>query len=404
MKRSIKKERKEKLGAQLTHHLSTTTQHQTETTIFTSKLLYMKVSEVIAVLEELAPQKYAEDFDNTGLLVGDTQAEITNILVTLDTLETVVDEAIQKDCNLIVSFHPIIFSGLKKLTGQSYVERTVQKAIKHDINIFAIHTALDNAHNGVNAMICEKLGLDDRRILIPQKNTLKKLVTYAPKDEAETLRNALFEAGAGHLGNYSHCSFNSFGNGTYKANSHAKPTKGRPGELHIEEEVEIAVIFQKHLEKPVLQALFNTHSYEEVAYEVITIENSNKQIGMGMIGTFEQAMSENEFLAFVKKTMKTGCVRHSGLLQKEIKKVAVLGGSGSFAIDAAKAAGADAFVSADLKYHDFFKAENQILLADIGHYESEQYTKDLLVSFLTKKISNFAIVLAQTNTNPISYF
>jgi len=364
----------------------------------------MKVRDVITVLEEIAPLAYAEDFDNTGLLVGDANAEVSGILVTLDTLEAVVDEAIDKKCNLIVSFHPIIFSGLKKITGKTYVERVVQKAIKNDIAIFAIHTALDNNWNGVNAMICQKLNLENRQLLIPQKNTIKKLVTYVPKENAEAVRNALFNVGAGNIGNYSNCSFTTAGQGSFKGNEDSNPVKGKKGETHYEDEIQIGITFARNLQSDVLSALMRAHPYEEVAYEITTLENVNQHIGMGMVGEFKEALSEKQFLEFLKKTMNTGCVRHSELKGTAIKKVAVLGGSGSFAIDAAKVAGADAFVTADLKYHDFYKAENTILLADIGHYESEQYTKDLLANALTKKITNFAILLSQTNTNPISYF
>lgn len=363
----------------------------------------MKVKEVIALLEELSPLSYSEAFDNTGLLVGDANATVTGILVTLDTLEKVVDEAIEKNCNLIVSFHPIIFSGLKKITGNTYVERVVQKAIKHDIAIFSNHTALDNSWNGVNAMICEKLGLKNRKVLIPQHETIKKLITFVPSQNAEKVRNALFAAGGGNIGNYENCSFNVEGKGTFKGNEFSNPVKGEKGKIHFEEEIQIGVTFVKHLQSNILKALFEAHPYEEVAYEITTLENQNQHVGMGMIGELEKEMNEKEFLNFLKKTMNTDCVRHSALLQKSIKRVAVVGGSGSFAIYAAKNARADAFVSADFKYHDFFKAENTILLADIGHYESEQYTKELLHSFLKKKITNFAILLSQTNTNPISY-
>ena len=364
----------------------------------------MKVKEVIQILDDFAPLSYAEGFDNTGLLVGDTNASVSGILVTLDTLEEVVDEAIENNCNLIVSFHPIIFSGLKKITGKTYVERVVQKAIKNDINIFAIHTALDNAWNGVNAMICEKLNLINRKILIPKEESIKKLLTFVPLKDASKVREALFAAGGGNIGNYSNCSFNVTGKGSFNGNEDSNPTVGKKGETHFEEETQIGITFQKHKEAQILNALFDSHPYEEVAYEVTSLENKNQNLGMGMIGEFSSEISEEAFLKFIKETMKTGCVRHSKLQNKKIKKVAVLGGSGSFAIKAAKAAGADAYVTADLKYHDFFTAENNILLCDIGHYESEQYTKDLLVSFLTKKISNFAIVLSQINTNPISYF
>ena len=363
----------------------------------------MIVQDVINHLEELAPLTYAEDFDNVGLLVGNKNSQITGILVTLDTLEEVVDEAIENNCNLIVSFHPIIFSGLKKITGKTYVERVVLKAIKNDISIYSMHTALDNAKNGVNNMICEKLNLTNRKILIPQASTIKKLTTYAPKSEANVLRNALFRVGAGNIGNYSSCSFNSDGMGTFKGNEESNPTKGQKGETHFEEEVQVSMVFEKHLELKVLNTLFKTHSYEEVAFEVTTLENKNQTIGMGMIGELEGVVEEMSFLNNLKTTFNSEIVRYSSILNKPIKKVAVLGGSGSFAINAAISSGADILVTSDLKYHDFYKAENKIILADIGHYESEQYTKNLLVMYLTKKISNFAIILSKINTNPIKY-
>ena len=363
----------------------------------------MIVQDVINHLEELSPLAYAEDFDNVGLLVGHKNTKITGILVTLDTLEEVVDEAMENHCNLIVSFHPIIFSGLKTLTGKSYVERVVIKAIKNDIAIFAMHTALDNALQGVNDMICKKIGLINRKILIPQNGTIKKLTTYAPKDEADKLREALFNAGAGNIGNYNECSFNTEGIGTYKGNVNSNPSKGKKGSLHFEPEIQISVTYAKHLETKILQTLFKEHSYEEVAYEIITLENKNQHIGMGMIGEFEIPMEEISFLKHIKSKMKIKCIRHSALMGKSIRKVAVLGGSGSFAINEAIVANADAYITADLKYHDFFRAENIIILADIGHYESEQYTKNGLVAFLTKKKPNFAVVLSKTNTNPVKY-
>lgn len=364
----------------------------------------MIIKDVISILEELSPLAYSEEFDNTGLLVGDKNEKVTNILVTLDTLETVVDEAIEKKCNLIISFHPIIFSGLKKLTGKNYVERVVIKAIKNNIAIFSMHTALDNSWNGVNAMICEKLHLENRNILIPKKDTLVKLQTYVPVNEVNKVRDALFKAGAGSLGNYRDCSFNLNGIGSFRGNENSNPVIGKKGELRLEDETQISVIVKKHLQSKILNALFSAHSYEEVAYELIPIKNKNQHLGMGMVGTLPEALTEVDFLKTVKKNMDTKCIRHSSLRNQPIKKVAVLGGSGSFAINAAKQAGADAFITADLKYHDFFNAENKILLTDIGHYESEQFTKNLLVSFLNKKISTFAVVLSEINTNPITYF
>ncbi|WP_423818233.1 Nif3-like dinuclear metal center hexameric protein [Salinimicrobium sp. TIG7-5_MAKvit] len=364
----------------------------------------MLVKEIIRELEKFAPAAYAEDFDNVGLLTGSPGSEVSGILVTLDTLETVVDEAIEKNCNLIVAFHPIIFSGLKKLTGSNYVERAILKAIKNDIAIYAIHTALDNSFKGVNDMICEQLGLIERAILIPQPGTIKKLITFAPKKNAAEVREALFAAGAGTIGNYDHCSFNVAGSGSFRGNEESNPVIGRKGETHYEEEMQIGVTFPRHLEKNILNALFDNHPYEEVAYEVTTLENPNQHIGMGMTGILKEEMEEKAFLEQVKKTFGSGCIRHSALLGKPIKKVAVLGGSGSFAINQAIAAGADIFITADLKYHDFYKAEQRLVLADVGHYESEQYTKTLLTTYLKKKFANFAVVLSNTETNPIKYF
>ena len=363
----------------------------------------MIIKEVTDLLEQLAPLGNAEDFDNVGLLVGDPSKEVTGILVTLDTLEEVVDEAVSTNCNLIVSFHPIIFNGLKRLTGQDYVQRTVIKAIENNIAIYSMHTALDNSPAGVSFSICQALGLENRSILVPKQDSIKKLTTYIPVAEADNLKNALFSAGAGTIGQYSHCSFTTEGSGTFKASDTANPAKGKKGELHREDEAQVHVTFNTASESAVLRALFEHHPYEEVAYEVYKLENKHQHLGMGMIGDFAEALNETEFLNFVKDKMNAKVIRHSAFINKPIKKVAVLGGSGSFAIEAAKKARADAFITADLKYHQFFSAEGKILLMDIGHFESEQFTKTLLADYLKKKIPNFAISLSEVITNPINY-
>ncbi|RKF03075.1 dinuclear metal center YbgI/SA1388 family protein [Tenacibaculum lutimaris] len=363
----------------------------------------MQIKDVTNYIEQLAPLSYAEDFDNVGLLIGNYSTEVTGVLVTLDTLEETVDEAIANNCNLIVSFHPIVFSGLKKINGNNYVERVVLKAIQNNIAIYATHTALDNVNNGVSAKMGEVLGLKNMKTLIPKKGIIKKLTTYVPSQNADNLRNKLFEAGAGNIGNYDNCSFNVEGKGSYRGNESSNPTIGEKGELMFEKETCITVTFDSFSEGKILSALFKNHPYEEVAYEVITLDNQNQHVGMGMIGELPSAMKEKDFLLFVKETFKTGCVRHSELLDKPIKKVAVLGGSGSFAIKNAMRAGADAYISADFKYHEFFKAEKSILLTDVGHYESEQFTKNLLVDYLSKKFSTFAIILSEKSTNPIYY-
>lgn len=363
----------------------------------------MQIQGVIELLEAWAPQKYAEDFDNTGLLVGDANKSLTGVLVTLDCLEEVVDEAISKNCNLIVSFHPIIFKGLKKITGASYVERAVIKAIKNDIAIYAIHTALDNSWQGVNHQILKTLGATKERVLLPKAGTLKKLITYAPVAEVPQLLDVLFAAGAGAVGDYSECAFTSDGQGSFKPGQGTNPSSGEVGTRNYEKESRIELLVPLHCESKVIKALKTAHSYEEVAYELVAINNTDAQLGMGMIGSFDASLEENVFLKMLKEKMNGRGIRHSKLLNKPVQKIAVLGGSGAFAIGAAKAAGVDAFVSADFKYHDFFSAEQQLLLVDIGHYESEQYTKNLIVQFLSEKITNFAVLLSEINTNPIFY-
>ncbi len=371
----------------------------------------MTIKEVTNIIEALAPLPYAEDFDNVGLLVGYLKTEVNGILVAHDALESVVDEAIASDCNLIISFHPIIFKGIKKFNGSDYVQRVVMKAIKHDIAIYAIHTALDNCVEGVNAAICNALGLNNKQILIPQKNTIKKLLTYVPVVKADEVRKALFEIGAGSIGNYYECSFNVQGIGTFNGNESSNPTIGEKGTTQYEDEIQLGITFHKHMESKVIKTLMDVHPYEEVAYEISTLENTNQEIGMGMTGVLENEMDEKSFLEYVKECLPTGCIRHTALLNKPIKKVAVLGGSGSFAIANAKRSGAQAFITADLKYHDFYQAENDILLLDVGHYESEQFTKTILAEHLTKKIANFApalaegkIIISKKNTNPVKYF
>ncbi|MEM9143795.1 MAG: Nif3-like dinuclear metal center hexameric protein [Bacteroidota bacterium] len=363
----------------------------------------MTITDITKVLEELAPLANAEDFDNTGLLVGNPIAQVSGVLVTLDTLESVVEEAVAHGCNLIVSFHPIIFSGLKKLTGSSYVERTVIKAIQENIAIYSMHTALDNAMEGVNSKICEVLGIQNPKILIPKQGTLKKLVTYVPSADAQNLKTALFHAGAGAIGKYSNCSFSVTGTGSYKAGEGALPAKGAIGTTHYEKEEQINVVFPKSKEDQIIPVLLKNHPYEEVAYEIYSMDNTDPYLGMGMVGQLERPLDELDFLQKVKQKMQASGIRHSRLLGKKVQKIAVLGGSGAFAIGAAKAAGADIFVTADIKYHQFFEAEGKLVISDIGHYETEQFTKNLLTDYLRKKIPSFAIRLSESKTNPITY-
>ena len=370
----------------------------------------MKIKEILSILEEMAPLAYAEDFDNVGLLVGDAETEATGVLVCHDALEAVIEEAIVKSCNLVVCFHPILFSGIKKITGKNYVERAVLKAIKNDIAIFAVHTALDNHKEGVNKIFCNALGLQNTKTLIPKQSFIQKLVTYTIPENANQVRNALFEAGAGQIGNYEDCSFNSKGIGTYMGNENSNPEIGERFEFVEADEIKIEVTFEKHLQGKILKALFQNHVYEEVAYEIYTLDNPHQNIGLGMLGELEAPMNGLDFLKMVKEKMQCGGIRHTEILDKPIQKVAVLGGSGAFAIKNAIQAGADVYLTADLKYHNFYEAENRMLLADIGHFESERFIKNYIVDYLKKKICNFAnylsedrILLSEINTNPVKY-
>ena len=365
----------------------------------------MLVKEITAAIEEIAPVIYQESYDNCGIQVGDMNMEVTGVLLTLDVTEDVLAEAMRLRCNMIVAHHPLIFSGLKRIAGRNYVERIVQKAIKNDITIYAAHTNLDNMVAGVNAKIAEKLGLINTKILSPKANTLSKLYTYAPLSVADKVRDAMFAAGAGNIGKYSECSFNTPGLGSFKAGSGANPAIGfAGGPRETVQEVKIEVLVEKHQERKVLQALFNAHSYEEVAYEIIPLPNTNQEIGAGLIGSLPTPMPESTFLAYLKTQMKADCIRHTNLPGHNIERVAFCGGSGSFLLNDAIAAKADIFITGDFKYHQFFDAEGKIIIADIGHYETEQFTPEIFESVLKKKFPNFAILLSNVLTNPVKYF
>lgn len=363
-----------------------------------------KINEVTRCLESIAPPAYQESYDNAGLITGDPETEVTGVLVCLDSTEEVMDEALRKNCNLVVAHHPIIFKGLKKITGRNYVERTIIKAIRNNIAIYAIHTNLDNVSSGVNFKICEILELENVKVLSPQKNVLSKLVTFVPEKDTQGVLEALHEAGVGKIGAYDHCSFSIEGTGRFKPGSGASPHIGKPGEIESVNETRIEVIFPTHQWPAVQAALNKSHPYEEVAYYLTSLDNTYQEVGSGMSGTLKSPMEPQMFLKYLKEKMSLSVIRHSHLLNKKISKVAVCGGSGSFLIQKAIASKADIFVTGDLKYHEFFDHEEKIVLADIGHYESEIYTKELLRDILVKYFNTFAVDLSETVTNPVKYF
>jgi dinuclear metal center YbgI/SA1388 family protein len=364
----------------------------------------MKIKEVISHLEKVCPPAYQESYDNCGLITGDASQEVKGVLLCLDSTEDVLQEALKLKCNLVIAHHPILFSPIKKLTGKTYSERVIISAIKHDICIYAMHTNLDNIHTGVNHKIAEKLGLEGLKVLSPKKGILCKLVTFCPRDKADMVRSAMFEAGAGVIGDYDECSFNAPGIGTFRAGEDTNPYVGAKGKRHFEPEERIETIFPAHLQATIVDALVDSHPYEEVAYDVYPLNNIHPRIGSGMMGTLPKPMSEKDFLVHLKKSMKLQSIRHTPLMGKKVSKIALCGGSGSFLLPDAIRSGADFFVTADYKYHQFFDADNKIVIADIGHYESEQFTPQVIYGILKEKFHTFALQISKTNTNPVNYF
>jgi dinuclear metal center YbgI/SA1388 family protein len=363
----------------------------------------MKIKDITDYLETIAPLPYQENYDNSGLIVGNKHAPVKKALITLDATEEIIDEAIHKKCQLVIAHHPIVFSGLKKFNGKNYVERVVIKAIKNNIAIYAIHTNYDNVLNGVNAEICRRLEIINTQILAPKTGLLKKLYTFIPVQHHERVSKSVFEAGAGHIGNYSETSFHVTGTGTFRGNEHSNPAVGKKGILERAEEVKFETIFPAHLEGEVIAALLKAHPYEEVAYDIVSLSNRFNNVGSGIVGELKKPLDELTFLKAVKKKLQTDCIRYTSLLGKPVSKVAVCGGSGRFLLNDAIAAGADVFITGDFKYHDFFDADKKIVVADTGHYESEQFTKDLLARQLLEKFPTFAALISEISTNPIKY-
>ncbi|MBP6978600.1 MAG: Nif3-like dinuclear metal center hexameric protein [Bacteroidales bacterium] len=363
----------------------------------------MKLAQIVGVLEESAPLKWQEDYDNSGLMIGDPERDVSKALICVDVTQSVLNEAVDKKCDLIISHHPLIFKGIKKLTSGSLTERMVIQAVKNDIAVYSIHTNLDNLDRGVSWALGEKIGLRHSQVLAPRKGLLCKLVTFCPVDHADRVRQALFDAGAGCIGNYDSCSFNLTGTGSFRSGEECHPFVGETGKLHFENEVRIETIYPVHLEKEVVRVLKDTHPYEEVAYDLYPLENEYNKMGSGIIGDLENPMEDLKFLDMVKSVSGSIVLRHSALQGQKVSKIAVCGGSGSFLIREAIARKADVFLTADLKYHDFFEADKRILLVDIGHYESEQFVKELIASILVKKMPTFAVLITENNTNPVHY-
>ncbi|HAS59107.1 MULTISPECIES: Nif3-like dinuclear metal center hexameric protein [unclassified Algoriphagus] len=362
-----------------------------------------KIGEVISFLEKLAPPAYQESYDNATLITGNRNWDLTGIICSLDCAEEVIQEAISAGANMVVAHHPIVFKGLKSLTGKNYVERTIIKAIKHDIAIYAIHTNLDHVAHGVNKRISDKLGLLNTKILQPKKQLLNKLVFFVPEEHKNKVLDAVYEAGAGQIGEYKDCSFQVKGMGTFTPSEDANPFLGQRGAPQYEAEIRAEVILPAFLSNKIISAMKKAHPYEEVAYYLSALENENQEVGAGMFGELENPMTAEEFLDYLKEKMKLKIVKHTALVKEKIKKVAVCGGAGIFLLGDAKRKGADVFITADVKYHEFFDADGSLILCDIGHYESEIFTKELLGELLSQNFPNIALYLTKVVTNPTSY-
>ena len=363
----------------------------------------MLLCEIQMALEQYAPLELQEKYDNAGLIIGTADMEISAVLISLDITDEVLDEAIQNNCNLIISHHPLIFNGIKRFVEEDLVQRLTVKAIRNNIAVYGMHTNLDNSAKGLNAWICDILGIKNYRFLSPVKGLLSKLVTFCPIDYADRVRNALFAAGAGNIGNYDCCSYNLEGKGTFRASESANPFVGEKNTVHVEKETRIEVIFPEFTERHLVAALLKNHPYEEVAYDIYHLNNVGFA-GTGMIGDLESPLTEPEFLENVKRKIGIPFIRHSVFCGKKVSRIAVCTGSGAFLIPLARKSGADAFLTADLKYHEFFDANDQMILADIGHYESERFVKDLIYGILIKKFPNFAFLISKINSNPVHYY
>jgi len=364
----------------------------------------LKISEILGCMQEVAPLSLQESYDNCGLIIGDENRTVSKVLVCVDVTEEVIKEANQRDCDFIISHHPIIFKSLKKIVPVGFVERIVIQSITNNIAIAAMHTNLDNSSHGVNAKIAQKLQLQATSVLKPMGGMLKKIVTFCPIDHASKVREAMQTAGAGNIGNYDACSFNANGIGTFRANDVATPFVGEKHTVHEEPEVRIEMIIPDYSVRAVVAALIHAHPYEEVAYDIYALENTFQAVGAGLCGQLPKTLNETEFLAMIQSIFGTTSLRHSAFDGKIIKKVAVCGGSGAFLIHTANMAQADAFVTADLKYHDFFEADGKMLLVDAGHFETEQFTKELIIEIILKKYPTFAVLNSGVNTNAVCYF
>lgn len=365
----------------------------------------MTIQNIASHLNSWAPASTAEDYDNTGLLYGNPEAALSRILVSLDATEEVVEEAISKNCQLIISHHPILFKGLKKFNRRSYVSRALEKAIKNDVALFALHTNLDNDAAGVNLFLAEKLGLlpESLRILRPFHEKLIKLSYFVPVENHEEVLKAAHEAGAGRIGKYYDCSFSVQGRGRFTPGEGCDPSIGEIGKPEEVLEYKVDLIVPDFIFSTVLKSLREAHPYEELAYFASPVLNEWTDKGAGMIGRLPAATELHEFISLVKKSLGLKVLKYTQPVKEKVQSIAVCGGAGIFLLPDALSAGADVFLTSDVKYHEFFDAEGRIVLMDAGHFETEQFTSEGIVKNLSAQFPNIAVLLSETRTNPVNY-
>lgn len=363
----------------------------------------MKISEITGAIEKYAPLWLQEEWDNAGLQVGDTDREATGAVLCVDATEAIVDEAIDRGVNLVISHHPLLFRGLKRITGRTATERIVAKALKHDIAIYSAHTNMDSAPGGVSWATGRRAGLTAMRTLVPQQGRLMKLAVFVPSAYSNAVSEALWNAGAGRMGNYDRCAYMTDGRGTYRPLPGADPAIGTVGQSHTEAETRIEVVFPTAISGRVVQAMLKAHPYEEPAFDLIPLANDITSAGLGVIGSLKTPMPASEYIAWVKQALGIGAIPYAGDARRMVHRVALCGGAGAEFIGNAIAAGADLYMCGDLKYHDFTTHADSIVLADIGHYESEQCTKEIFYDIIQKNFPNFATYYAEEDKNPISY-
>jgi dinuclear metal center YbgI/SA1388 family protein len=362
------------------------------------------IRDIINVLETAAPLHLQESYDNAGLSCGNPYLECSGALVALDLTMEVIHEAILHNKNLIITHHPPIFKGIKQLVYGDAVSDLLIACIKNDICVYASHTNLDNVLQGVNGEIAARLNLQKTRVLQPLSGTHRQLVAFVPEKNEESIKSALFEAGAGTVGLYDECSFSTAGTGTFRPLKGSNPFTGKLNTRSNEQEVRLEFIYPVHLENRILEALHMAHPYETVAYSVYPLANKFGELGAGIIGELDEPVTVQHFFEQVKNKFHTGIIRHSEIFKPTISRIAICGGSGKSLIINALKNNADLFLTSDLGYHDFFLAGKQMILADMGHFESEQFTSDLILRLINEKIPTFAVQKAASKTNPVNYF